>query len=149
MALPVKRNQADVTRWDPVTELSGLTHRLARLFDEQGSEFLLGAEGFTPRADLEETDDSYVLEVELPGVKKKDINIEVFGRRLVISGERPEHERSGWLRRQTRAWGRFRYEVTLPESVDEQGVEARLRDGVLHVRVGKSTSGQRRRIEVK
>jgi HSP20 family protein len=42
----------------------------------------------------------------VPGTKKKDIDIEVEDRRLVISGERTEKERTGWLRRQTRSWGR-------------------------------------------
>ena len=90
-----------------------------------------------------------LLEVELPGVKKKEIDIEIDGRRLVISGERPEHERSGWLRRRTRSWGRFRYEVVLGADVDEDGVEATLQDGVLRVRVPKSSAGNTRHIEVK
>jgi HSP20 family molecular chaperone IbpA len=77
----------------------------------------LPAEGFTPLADLEETDDTYLLEVELPGIKKKDINIEVEDRLLVISGKWTEKERTGWLRRQTRSWGRFRHEVVLLDEV--------------------------------
>jgi HSP20 family molecular chaperone IbpA len=97
----------------------------------------LPAEGFTPLADLEETDDTYLLEVELPGIKKKDINIEVEDRLLVISGKRTEKERTGWLRRQTRSWGRFRYEVVLPDQLDEGNIEAILDDGVLQVRIPK------------
>jgi HSP20 family protein len=151
MALPVPRTRTDVGRWETASEFDRLTQQLSRLFEEQWPELpsLLGSEGFTPLADLEETDDAYLLEVELPGVKKKDINIDVEGRRIVISGERPEQKRTGWLRRQNRSWGRFHYEVVLPEQVEEDGVEATLHDGVLQVRVPKSITGQRRHVEVK
>lgn len=149
MALPVRRT--DAIPWDPTTELSLLTQRLSRLLDNEAPNlpFPLGQEGFTPRADLEETDDAFLLEVELPGVKKKDIAIEVVGRQLVITGDRPERPRLGWLRRQTRSAGSFRYEVTFPVQVEDEHVEARLDEGVLHVKVPKSTSAARRRIEVR
>ncbi|WP_199238487.1 Hsp20/alpha crystallin family protein [Kribbella steppae] len=151
MALPALRTRTDVARWDTASEFDRLTQQLSRLFQEQWPELpsLLGSAGFTPLADLEETDDAYLLEVELPGVKKKDINIDVEDRRIVISGERPEQKRTGWLRRQNRSWGRFRYEVVLPDAADEDGVEATLQDGVLQVRVPKSSAGQRRHVEVK
>ncbi|MFC5262371.1 Hsp20/alpha crystallin family protein [Kribbella qitaiheensis] len=151
MALPAPRARNDVARWDTASEFDRLTQQLSQLFQEQWPELpsLLGSDGFTPLADLEETDDAYVLEVELPGLKKKDINIDVEDRRIVISGERLEQKRTGWLRRQNRSRGRFRYEVVLPDPVDEDGVEATLHDGVLQVRVPKSSTGQRRHVEVK
>jgi HSP20 family protein len=151
MALPATRTRTDVARWDTASEFDRLTQQLSQLFQDQWPELpsLLGSDGFTPQADLEETDDGYLLEVELPGVKKKDISIDVEGRRIVISGERPEQKRTGWLRRQSRSWGRFRYEVVLPDPVDEDGVEAALHDGVLQVRVPKSSTGQRRHVELK
>jgi HSP20 family protein len=149
MALPVRRG-TDASRADPANEFDRLTQRLSDLFQEQWAvPSVLRPDGFTPMADVEETADAYLLEVELPGVKKKEIDIEIDGRRLVISGERPEHERSGWLRRRTRSWGRFRYEVVLGADVDEDGVEATLQDGVLRVRVPKSSAGNTRHIEVK
>jgi HSP20 family protein len=151
MALPARRTRSGASRWEPSNEFDRITQQLARLFDQQwaGAPSATGADGFIPLADLEEDDDGYVLEVELPGVKKKDITIEFDEGRLVITGERQERKRTGWLRRQDRSWGLFRYEVTLPESVDEEQLEATLDDGVLTVRVPKSTSAKRRRIEVK
>ncbi len=56
---------------------------------------------------MEETDDAYLVEVELPGVKRDDISIEVAGRRLTVSRERKERQRTGILRRRTRTVGRF------------------------------------------
>ncbi|HZX02818.1 Hsp20/alpha crystallin family protein [Kribbella sp.] len=150
MALPARTARNDTTRWDPAGEFERLTQQLSRLFDDRWADVpSMLREGFTPLADLEETDNAYVLEVELPGVKKKEINIDLDGRRLVISGERPEQQRTGWLRRQTRSWGRFHYEVVLPDNVDPDGVEATLDDGVLRVTVAKGSTGQRRHVDVK
>lgn len=70
------------------------------------------AGGFTPLADVEETDDACVVEIDLPGVKRDHVAIEVAGRRLTVSGERKERERVGILRRRTRTVGRFQYERT-------------------------------------
>jgi HSP20 family protein len=150
MALPVRRG-TDSARSDLGNEFDRITQQLSELFQEQWAAVpsVVRTDGFTPMADVEETGDAYLLEVELPGIKKKEIDIEIDGRRLVISGERPEHRRTGWLRRQTRSWGRFRYEVVLGVDVDEDGVEATLQDGVLRVRVPKSSAGNRRHIEVK
>ncbi len=66
----------------------------------------------------------------MPGVKREDVNIEVSGRELTISG-------------------RFEFRVALPSEVNPEGVDAKLNEGVLTVRVPKAERAQRRRIEVK
>ena len=103
---------------------------------------------FTPLADVEETDDAYVTEIELPGIGSDDLSVEVAGRRLTVSGERKEKERVGILRRRTRTVGRFHYEVLLPGDVDEENVQASLEAGVLTVRIPKPESQRPRRIPV-
>lgn len=148
-----KPSDNDVTAWNPVAELEQTTKRLARLVDDVwGSEWptagLRGLEEFLPPADVEETDDAYVVDVELPGVNKKDVSVEVNGRRLTVSGERKERERTGILRRRTRTVGRFFYEVVLPSAVDDDAVNAKLANGVLTVTVPKSERDQRRRIPI-
>ena len=105
--------------------------------------------GWAPPVDIEETDDAYVIEAELPSVKEKDVNIEHAGNEISVSGEIKERERKGVLRRQTRRTGRFEYRVRLPEHVDGEKIDAKLDGGVLTVRVPKSQRAQRRRIEVK
>jgi len=151
MSQPIRRTGTEPARYDPFSEFNRMTQRMARLFEEQWPDFpsLLGRDIFTPLADVEETDDAYIVDLDLPGVDKDDIDIEVTGRRLVVSGERKEKERTGLLRRQTRTVGQFRYEVTLPDEVNGEGVDANLNDGVLHLRVPKTEGGKRRRIEVK
>jgi HSP20 family protein len=140
-----------MARYDPFAEFNRLAQQMAQAFESQWPDLpaLLGREGFAPPADVEETEDAYLIDLDLPEVDKDDIEIEVTGRRLVVSGERKQKERTGVLRRQTRVVGRFRYEVTLPDQVNAEGIDASLSDGVLHLRVPKSQGAQRRRIEVK
>ena len=97
---------------------------------------------------MEEVDDAYLVEVELPGVKRDDVSVEVAGRRLTVSGERKERERVGILRRRTRTVGRFHYEVVLPGEVAEDDVSAGMDEGVLTVRVPKAASERPRRIPI-
>ena len=149
MALPIRRSQEDVTRWDPLSDINRLNEQLRDYLGRWSSLPSLLGEGFTPLADLEETEEAYVVEVELPGVKGDDIEVEVAGRRLTVSGERKKRERVGVLRRQTRTVGRFHYEVVLPGEVDEESIEASLDEGVLTVRVPKAEAERPKRIPVK
>jgi HSP20 family protein len=148
MALPVRNQRTEVARWDPFAEVQRLRSELGRFFEGWDKMSPLLGDGFIPQTDMEETDDAYIVELELPGVKKRDIDVSLAGRRLIVSGERKEKERVGVLRRRTRSMGRFRYEILLPDPVDEEGVTASLDEGVLTVRVPKAVSEQPRRIEV-
>ncbi len=140
MSLPVRQQ-------DGVPGLAQLRGQLDALLS--GWDELLSRSGaFTPLADLEETDEAYLAEIELPGVKLEDLSVEVAGRRLTVTGERKERERVGILRRRTRTVGRFHYEVLLPGEVDEEGVTASLHGGVLTVVVPKPASERPRRIPV-
>ena len=99
--------------------------------------------------DIEERDDAYVLEAELPGVKREDVNIEVVGNELAIACEIKEKERKGAVRKRTRRTGHFEYRVRLPDQVDASKIDASLDQGVLAVRVPKSERAQRQKIEIK
>jgi HSP20 family protein len=134
---------------DSVDAVAERMRRIAeQMFSGLGSPALLAeAAAWTPLVDIEEEDDAYVLEVELPGVQRDDVNIELVGNELMITGELKERERKGIMRRRTRRVGRFDYRVMLPSQVDAEHIEARINDGVLTVRVPKLDQG-RRRIEV-
>jgi HSP20 family protein len=138
---------------EPAREFEQVADRLRRMLDQTfglGSPALLAeTAAWTPLVDIEEQENAYVLEADLPGVRREDVDIEVVGNELTISGEIKEPERQGVIRRRMRAVGRFEYRVRLPEQVNSDQIEATLSDGVLRVRVPKSEQAQRRRVEVK
>jgi HSP20 family protein len=148
--LPDRRFASAQQRREP-RELDEVSERLRQLLEQTFSGVLPAdiEQLWTPPVDIEEQDDAYTLEVELPGVKKDDVKIEYAGHELTISGEIKERERKGVLRRKTRRVGGFIYRVVLPDEVDAEHVEAKLQDGVLVVRVPKAQKAQRRSIEVK
>jgi len=138
---------------DPVRSVQALEERLARLLPEWTSFPTLfphdSRSEFVPLADVEETDDAYIIEVELPGISRNDIEVDLAGRTLTIAGERKERERVGILRRRTRVTGRFRYEVTLPAVEPDAEVAAGYDDGVLTVRIPKPETTRPRRIPIR
>jgi HSP20 family protein len=151
MALAVRRTQQQSDqsrRRDPFGELEDLQLQLAQLLDSVASGELNGGV-WAPPVDVEETEDAWVVEAELPGVDRKDVDVEVRGSELVVSGEIKERERTGILRRRTRRTGAFAYTVTLPGDPDPDGIEAVLDNGVLRVTVPKRERTQPRRVEVR
>ena len=145
MTLPVRTRAGAVAGWDPFRELDELAERVNSLWEANVNG---GLPGWAPLADVEETDDAYVVEIDLPGVKRDDVDIELGDRRLTVSGEIKEKERTGILRRRTRRVGEFHYSVTLPAEVDTEKVSAHLDDGVLTVRVPKPEQAKPRRIQI-
>ena len=128
--------------------------RMRRMLEQTLGSFvspalLSEAAAWTPLVDIEEEDEAYVIEAELPAAKREDVNIELLGNELAITGEIKERERKGIVRRKTRRVGQFDYRVTLPSHVDPKKIDAKLSDGVLTVRVPKAERAQRQRIEVK
>jgi HSP20 family protein len=128
--------------------------RMRRMLEQTigsfGSTALLSeASTWTPLVDIEEEDETYVIEADLPGVRREDLTIELVGNELSISGEIKERERKGIVRRRARQTGRFDYHVTLPSLLEVDKIEAKLADGVLTLRVPKAERARRQRIEVK
>jgi HSP20 family protein len=103
---------------------------------------------FAPGSELNESDEAFTVELDLPGVDKADITIDVLGRRLLVHGSRTARAHQGVMRHSTRMSGSFRYEAVLPVPVDEQGVTAALTDGVLTITMPKSTTAKATHIEV-
>ena len=145
MALPVRTRPRDLTSWDPFRELNELAERVNSLWE---SGFGGALDRWSPLADLEESEDAYTVEIELPGVRRDDVDIQLVDRVLTVTGEVKEKERTGMLRRRTRRVGQFHYSVTLPGDVDADDVSAQLHDGVLIVRLAKSPEARPRRIAI-
>ncbi|GAA2656119.1 Hsp20/alpha crystallin family protein [Streptomyces vastus] len=134
---------------DPLAEFDDLFSRFGNLLETTvGGGLAPTAGAWAPAADVSETDDAYLIEIDLPGVKRDDIDIEMGERELTIRGEFKERERAGVLRRGTRRTGRFEYQAVLPGEINAEGVNASLADGVLTVNVPKAEAAKPRHIEI-
>src|SRR5215467_6150518 len=82
--------------WSPFREMDNMLSRVMRAFDAPGLYRWTGA--FVPAVDVEETEDAYIFEIELPGMRRDDISIEVSDTELHVSGQVLDKERTGVLR---------------------------------------------------
>ena len=142
-----------IVTWDPTRDLSLLQGDMNRLFER-----FFGApsteartQRWMPAMDVAEEGEHFVLRLDLPGMAREDVTIELDERALRISGERrfvrkPEHD--GGFVRLERPHGRFEREITIPEGVDADAIEATFEHGVLELRVPKPVAVQPRRIEI-
>ena len=107
---------------------------------------------FRPKVNTRETEDAYHIEVELPGVKKSDVDISVDGNVLTISGERnvkEEFKDEDYHRVESR-YGLFSRSFTLPEKVDIENIEAEFVNGVLEIAIPKlKVDNSSKKIEIK
>ena len=133
-------------RWDPFAEFEDLYQRMGQLMSRAfDGGWQPPVQAWAPLADLSETDDAYLAEVELPGVAKDDISVELAGQELVISGEFKDSstDREGRALRLGRRSGLFEYRVLLPGQAEADKVTAALADRVLTVTVPKAEKPRR------
>jgi HSP20 family protein len=138
-----------LTKISPLGRLTDLREELEHLFESplsRATEFL----GWTPAFDVYEEKDNFVVKVELPGMKKEDINVSLHNGSLIISGER-QAEKPGEgteVYRAERFFGKFQRSVTLPASVAADKVKAQYKDGILTITLPKSEEAKPKQIEV-
>ncbi len=144
-----------LVRWDPFRELEEMSDRLNRVFARpavrtSGKETMTVAD-WIPTVDISETDNEYLIKAELPEVKKEDVKVSVEDGVLTIQGERRQEkeEKGRKFHRVERSYGSFVRSFTLPESVDENGVKAEYKDGVLNLHLLKSEKVKPKAIDVK
>ncbi|RMG91013.1 MAG: Hsp20/alpha crystallin family protein [Zetaproteobacteria bacterium] len=139
-----------LTRWSPWQELESINRQLARLLDDRALGFGGEAGEWAPSVDIRETDDALIVEAELPGIEKKDVKIEVRDGVLSISGERRYEKdvKEENVHRIERAYGRFARSFVLPTNVDADKIKARMKNGVLEVRLPKVESAKPKAITI-
>lgn len=125
----------DLLRWTPFRELSSAAETA----------------DFMPTFEVKETPSAYVFKADLPGVKDEDLNAELTGNRLVISGKRESEKREDneTYHLYERSYGSFSRSFTLPEEVQSNKVDAHLNQGVLTVTVMKSPEAKPQKIQIK
>ncbi len=113
-----------------VRQMQGLADNI-----EKGITFESG--NFNPRMDVTENDANYIIQVELPGVPKSDVNVSVNDELLMtISGEKKRNEQSNLLRSE-RVFGSFKRTLQLPENADVEKIKATYNQGVLELTIEK------------
>ncbi|MBT8399441.1 MAG: Hsp20/alpha crystallin family protein [Rhodothermia bacterium] len=138
-----------------ITPLRNLRREVDRLFSDvfssvgDGEELM--SDVWAPRMDMSEKDDTYVIRMDVPGVSRDGIKVDVTDHELTVSGERKETKRDedeNFLRVE-RTFGSFYRSVRLPKMADAEKVRATFKDGELIVRVPKVEEMKPRKIDVK
>jgi HSP20 family protein len=132
-------------RWSPVRELDAVERRMRRMLTEVGFGPML-----LPAADIYETDDEYVVELEVPGFAEKELGIEVSDHLLTVRGERKEtkDETDKAFRLRERLEREFERRFELPIEADTEHVKASFSDGVLAVHTPKHEPTKPHKIEI-
>lgn len=138
-----------VFHWNSLQDLFAIQEKMNRLFEEtiHRSEFPeegLEAALWSPAADVFETRDEIILQVELPGVLLTDVRLEAVDGRIKVAGLRRAHasvEPRHFVRME-RIYGSFSREFAVPASIEPASIKATLRGGVLRVVAPKAAGGQ-------
>lgn len=139
---------------DPIfSDSAAMQQRMNTMMNQLSPRFV-GSEGsgngsrtWVPTLDVLETDEHFLIFVDLAGVEEEQVAIELENDVLTISGTRPAPE-AGQIRRHERAYGDFVRTLTLPTGVDPDHIEADFRNGVLEVRLPKPAQLKPKRIEL-
>jgi len=144
---------ANLARRTPNRTLRNLQREVDSLFDQffdrSGSDEGTSAV-WSPRTDLVEKDDAFHLRLDVPGMSKDDISINLQNGTLTVSGERSSEktEEGEEYVRVERAFGNFHRTFRLPDAVDPDSIEAAYDNGVLSIHVPKTEENTRRQIEI-
>ncbi len=141
-------------RFTPRHEMRRMQREFDRLFDNFFPTQTSNGNGesavWAPRTDLSETEDAYLINLDLPGLTKEEVEISFHDGTLSISGERQheETEEDRSVVRVERSYGRFYRAFTLPQTAETENIEATFGDGVLNIRVPKIEEVKPRRIDI-
>ena len=149
----IRYQSPEITAWPVLDRWSSLRDNLNSLFEvpfwssfaRQGELF----SGWSPALDLYQNNNNVVAAIELPGMRKEDIEISLHDGTLAISGERKSEPSNGEKAERTERYvGKFRRSVTLPTRVDANKVSATYRDGILTVTLPKAEEAKPKQIQV-
>jgi HSP20 family protein len=143
-----------VVRWDPFKNIVALQDRINRLFDDafpsRADEEDLSACAWRPLVDIYDGDNGIVVQVDLPGVKKEDVAVEVKNNILVIQGQRQVDMAVGEDRyyRRERSCGTFQRSFSLRSAIAPDSIKASFKNGVLTIELPKPEEERPKKISV-
>ena len=146
-------------RWDDWRDNVTLQERMNRLFEDAARRHGGSAEGhrddalehadYAPAADVYETEREFVIELDLPGIERKALEVSLNDSRLTVRGERPAPQDAAARRPSNRPFGRFLSKFgPLPANVDAKSIAAEYKDGVLRLRLPKRGEQKKGRIKI-
>ena len=131
-----------LVKWTPrpMTVFNEVDNMINSVFNHDWNLEPMQSTKWNPAVDVKETDNSFLISADIPGLTKKDINIEVSDDVLSITGERTEDkvEDSDLYHYRERSKGAFTRSFHLPESVDEKKISANFKDGILNIELPKT-----------
>ena len=139
-------------QWNPLQDLVVLQDRMNRLFEDAtqrrandaGDQFERA--DWTPAADIYETQTGYAIAIDLPGISREAVEIDINDNRLMVKGTRTMDETT---HRRERPRGKFLRTFSIPASVDQDGIGAEYKDGVLNIRLPKRQEQKAQKIAIK
>jgi len=151
----IRRGTTPLSSYRP----GGMEDQFGRMFENMFQDFFApltqarwaGEDVGMPRLDVTETEKTFEVKAEMPGVKKEDVNVSIDGQRVTIEGEcqQANEQRQGeqvvYSERSTRKYQRS---FTLPTEVDDTSAQARLEDGVLLLSLPKKQGGTARKLTI-
>ena len=144
-----------IVRWDPFRDVSVLQDRINRIFNEsfgrsRDFEDEVGLYDWRPPVDIYETGDGIVLKVELPGINKADVSVEVKDNVLTLKGERlldPAIKDDQYYRKE-RSFGKFNRSFSLQEQIKSDLIKASFKDGILTIEVPRPEEEKPKQVTV-
>jgi HSP20 family protein len=141
-----------ITRWTPFQDMYTLQNRLHSLLQEanRGEDETLTASAFVPPVDIYEDANHVVLNLEVPGMKLEDFDIQMENNALTVRGERrfEKETKEENYHRMERRYGSFARVFTLPNTLDPNTVKASYDAGILMIEMGKRAEAKPKRIQV-
>lgn len=143
-------------QWNPLQDLVVLQDRMNRLFEDAtqrrsradadaGDEFERA--DWTPAADIYETESGYLIAMDLPGIDRQALEIDVDENRLLVKGTRPIDKPK--QHRAERPRGKFLRTFSVPASVEQGKIAAEYKDGVLQINLPKRAEQKAKKIDIK
>jgi HSP20 family protein len=136
----------------PIAErLYDIRREMDRLFDDGGAAMPNGGGQWVPAMDVVETNEAILCHLEVPGLTREDLDINVEGNLLRISGEKrfePKLDDESGYRHVERRYGRFERSFTIPRTVEGDRVTARYQDGVLTIELPKAEQLKPRKVSI-
>jgi HSP20 family protein len=144
----------NIIRFNPFAEVTSLRDQVNRLFDEATSPRTEGREGASPRmwaplVDITESEDEVTVTLDVPGVDRDGIDVQLTGESLVVRGERKLERREGTRSiHLERPQGAFSRSFTIGVPVQPERVTASYRDGVLTITLPKAEAVKPRKVQI-